>query len=56
MGRTVVLDTGKAQIVLLGRHVEPTAQEKMLQALAVDSARKNMSRSSRVCIGGRWRI
>ena len=30
MGRTVVLDTGRVQIVLLSRHIEPTAQE-MLQ-------------------------
>jgi microcystin degradation protein MlrC len=39
MGRTVVLDTGKVQIVLLSRHIEPTAQE-MLQVLGVDPSRK----------------
>lgn len=39
MGRTVVLDTGKVQIVLLSRHIEPTAQE-MLQTLGIDPARK----------------
>ena len=39
MGRTVVLDTGKVQIVLLSRHIEPTAQE-MLQVLGIDPARK----------------
>jgi microcystin degradation protein MlrC len=40
MGRTVVLDTGKVQIVLLSRHIEPTAQE-MLQVLGIDPSRKN---------------
>jgi microcystin degradation protein MlrC len=39
MGRTAVLDTGKVQIVLLSRHIEPTAQE-MLQVLGIDPARK----------------
>jgi microcystin degradation protein MlrC len=39
MGRSVVLDTGKVQIVLLSRHIEPTAQE-MLQVLGVDPSRK----------------
>jgi microcystin degradation protein MlrC len=39
MGRTVVLDTGKVQIVLLSRHIEPTAQE-MLQVLGIEPARK----------------
>jgi microcystin degradation protein MlrC len=39
MGTTVVLDTGKIQIVLLSRHVEPTAQE-MLQVLGIDPSRK----------------
>jgi microcystin degradation protein MlrC len=39
MGRTVVLDTGKVQIVLLSRHIEPTAQE-MLQILGIDPSRK----------------
>jgi microcystin degradation protein MlrC len=39
MGRTVVLDTGKVQIVLLSRHIEPTAQE-MLQTLGIDPLRK----------------
>jgi microcystin degradation protein MlrC len=39
MGRTVVLDTGKVQIVLLSRHIEPTAQE-MLRVLGIDPARK----------------
>lgn len=39
MGRSVVLDTGKVQIVLLSRHIEPTAQE-MLQVLGIDPARK----------------
>jgi microcystin degradation protein MlrC len=39
MGTTVVLDTGKVQIVLLSRHIEPTAQE-MLQVLGIDPARK----------------
>lgn len=39
MGRTVVLDTGPVQIVLLSRHIEPTAQE-MLQVLGIDPARK----------------
>jgi len=39
MGRTAVLDTGKVQIVLLSRHIEPTAQE-MLQVLGIDPSRK----------------
>jgi microcystin degradation protein MlrC len=39
MGRSVVLDTGKVQIVLLSRHIEPTAQEMFL-ALGIDPARK----------------
>jgi microcystin degradation protein MlrC len=39
MGPTVVLDTGKVQIVLLSRHIEPTAQE-MLQVLGIDPSRK----------------
>jgi microcystin degradation protein MlrC len=39
MGRTVVLDTGKVQIVLLSRHNEPTAQE-MLQVLGIEPSRK----------------
>jgi microcystin degradation protein MlrC len=39
MGRTVVLDTGKVQIILLSRHIEPTAQE-MLQVLGIDPSRK----------------
>lgn len=39
MGPTVVLDTGTVQIVLLSRHIEPTAQE-MLQVLGIDPARK----------------
>lgn len=39
MGRTVVLDTGRVQIVLLSRHIEPTAQE-MLQVLGIDPAKK----------------
>ena len=39
MGTTVVLDTGKIQIVLLSQHVEPNAQE-MLQVLGIDPAKK----------------
>lgn len=39
MGRTVVLDTGKVQIVLLSCHIEPTAQE-MLQVLGIEPSRK----------------
>ncbi|MGE0417504.1 MAG: M81 family metallopeptidase [Acetobacteraceae bacterium] len=39
MGTTVVLDTGKVQIVLLSRHIEPTAQE-MLQVLGIDPSKK----------------
>jgi len=39
MGQTVVLDTGQVQIVLLSRHIEPTAQE-MLQVLGIDPAKK----------------
>ena len=39
MGATVVLDTGKIQIVLLSRHIEPTAQE-MLQVLGIDPSKK----------------
>lgn len=39
MGTTVVLDTGKIQIVLLSRHIEPTAQE-MLQVLGIDPSKK----------------
>jgi microcystin degradation protein MlrC len=39
MGRSVVLNTGKVQIVLLSRHSEPTAQE-MLQVLGIDPSRK----------------
>ena len=51
MGRTVVLDTGKVQIVLLSRHIEPTAQE-MLQVLGIDPSRKTISWRSRAgCTG-----
>jgi microcystin degradation protein MlrC len=39
MGSTVVMNTGKVQIVLLSRHIEPTAQE-MLQVLGIDPVRK----------------
>jgi microcystin degradation protein MlrC len=39
MGTTVVLDIGNVQIVLLSRHIEPTAQE-MLQVLGIDPSRK----------------
>ncbi|HTN11747.1 MAG TPA: M81 family metallopeptidase [Acetobacteraceae bacterium] len=39
MGNTVVLDTGRVQIILLSRHIEPTAQE-MLQVLGIDPAKK----------------
>lgn len=39
MGKTVVLDTGRVQVVLLSRHIEPTAQE-MLTTLGIDPARK----------------
>ena len=39
MGNTVVLDTGRVQIVLLSRHIEPTAQE-MLRILGIDPATK----------------
>lgn len=35
MGTTVVLDTSKVQIILLSRHIEPTAQE-MLRVLGID--------------------
>ncbi|HEY0420058.1 MAG TPA: M81 family metallopeptidase [Acetobacteraceae bacterium] len=39
MGKTAVLDTGRVQVVLLSRHIEPTAQE-MLQVLGIDPAKK----------------
>ena len=39
MGNTVVLDTGRVQIVLLSRHIEPTAQE-MMRILGIDPATK----------------
>lgn len=39
MGKTVVLDTGRIQIVLLSRHIEPTAQE-MFQILGINPATK----------------
>jgi microcystin degradation protein MlrC len=39
MGTTAVLDTGKVQIVLLSRHIEPTAQE-MIQVLGIDPTKK----------------
>ncbi len=39
MGNTVVLDTGRVQIVLLSRHIEPTAQE-MLRILGIDPTTK----------------
>ena len=39
MGRTVVLDTGRVQVVLLSRHIEPTAQE-MLTVLGIDASKK----------------
>jgi len=35
MGNTAVLDTGRVQIVLLSRHIEPTAQE-MFRVLGID--------------------
>ena len=41
MGNTVVLDTGKVQIVLLTRHIEPNARE-MLQVLGIDPATKKV--------------
>ena len=48
MGTTVVLDTGKVQIVLLSRHIEPTAQE-MLRVLGIDPTRiKYLAIKSRV--------
>lgn len=39
MGNTVVLDTGRVQIVLLSRHIEPTAQQ-MMQVLGIEPAQK----------------
>jgi microcystin degradation protein MlrC len=39
MGDTVVLDTGRVQIVLLSRHIEPTAQQ-MMQVLGIEPATK----------------
>ena len=39
MGNTVVLDTGRVQIVLLSRHIEPTAQE-MMRVLGIDPTTK----------------
>lgn len=39
MGNTVVFDTGRLQVILLSRHIEPTAQE-MLQVLGIDPAKK----------------
>ena len=39
MGTTAVLDTGRVQIVLLSRHIEPTAQE-MMRVLGIDPAGK----------------
>ncbi len=39
MGTTAVLDTGRVQIVLLSRHIEPTAQE-MMRILGIDPAAK----------------
>lgn len=39
MGNTVVLDTGRIQIILLSRHIEPTAQE-MFQVLGIDPSKK----------------
>ena len=39
MGTTAVLDTGRVQIVLLSRHIEPTAQE-MMRILGIDPTTK----------------
>ena len=39
MGNTAVLDTGRVQIILLSRHIEPTAQE-MMRVLGIDPAAK----------------
>jgi microcystin degradation protein MlrC len=39
MGDTVVLDTGRVQIILLSRHIEPTAQQ-MMQVLGIEPATK----------------
>jgi microcystin degradation protein MlrC len=39
MGTTAVLDTGRVQIVLLSRHIEPTAQE-MMRILGLDPTTK----------------
>lgn len=48
MGTTVVLDTGKVQIVLLSRHIEPTAQE-MLRVLGIEPTKvKYLAIKSRV--------
>lgn len=48
MGKTVVLDTGKVKIVLLSRHIEPTAQE-MIQVLGIDPTKvKYLAIKSRV--------
>jgi microcystin degradation protein MlrC len=48
MGDTVVLDTGRVQIVLLSRHIEPTAQE-MFRVLGIDpTTRRFVAIKSRV--------
>jgi microcystin degradation protein MlrC len=48
MGKTVVLDTGRIQLVLLSRHIEPTAQE-MLHVLGINPAsKKYVAMKSRV--------
>jgi microcystin degradation protein MlrC len=48
MGTTVVLDTGRVQIVLLSRHIEPTAVEMFTQLGIDPTAKKFVAIKSRV--------
>ena len=48
MGPTVVLNTGKIELVLLSRHIEPTAQEMLTNLGIMPGAKKFIAIKSRV--------
>ena len=48
MGPTVVLNTGKIELILLSRHIEPTAQEMLTNLGITPSAKKFIAIKSRV--------
>jgi microcystin degradation protein MlrC len=48
MGPTVVLNTGKIELILLSRHIEPTAQEMLTNLGITPAAKKFIAIKSRV--------